>query len=48
MGYFNNKTIEITEAYYNGATLEQLSNFFVMSLEEIESILEMYAECDRD
>lgn len=48
MGYFSNLGIEIEEALFEGATVEQIAQRFDLSVEDVKGYVEMLAEADRD
>ena len=48
MGYFSNLSIEIEEALYQGATVEQIAERFDVSVPEVLAVIEMIEEADRE
>jgi len=48
MGYFSNLSIEIEEALYQGATVEQIAERFDVSVPEVLTVIEMIEEADHE
>lgn len=48
MGYFSNLATEIEEAFYQGATVDQLSRQFDLSKDDVREFIDQLDECDRD
>ena len=48
MGYFSNLALDIEEAFYQGATVDQLAQRFNLSREDVREFIDQLDECDRD
>lgn len=48
MGYFANLGIEIEEALFEGATVEQIAERFNLSVAAVEAYIEQLEEDDRE
>jgi hypothetical protein len=48
MGYFSNLAIEIEEALFQGATVEQIAERFNLSVPAVNAYIEQLEEVDRE
>ena len=48
MGYFSNLGIEIEEALFQGATVEQIAERFNLSVPAVMAYIEQLEQCDRE
>jgi transposase len=48
MGYFSNLSVDIEEALYQGATVEQIAERFDVSVSEVIAVIEMIEESDSE
>ena len=48
MGYFSNLGIEIEEALFQGATVEQIAERFNLSVPAVNAYIEQLEEVDRE
>jgi len=48
MGYFSNLSIEIEEALYQGATVEQIAERFNLSVPAVMAYIEQLEEVDHE
>lgn len=48
MGYFANLAIEIEEALFEGATVEQIAERFNLSVPQVKAYIEQLEQADRD
>jgi hypothetical protein len=48
MGYFSNLAIDIEEALFQGATVEQIAERFDVSVPEVLAVIEMIEESDHE
>ena len=48
MGYFSNLGIEIEEALFQGATVEQIAERFNLSVPAVNAYIEQLEEADRE
>ena len=48
MGYFSNLAIEIEEALFEGATVEQIAKRFNLSMPAVNAYIEQLEQADRD
>jgi len=48
MGYFSNLAIDIEEALFQGATVEQIAERFNLSVPAVMAYIEQLEQCDRD
>lgn len=48
MGYFSNLAIEIEEAVFDGATVEQIAERFTLSVPQVRAFMEQMEESDRE
>ena len=48
MGYFSNLAIDIEEALYKGATVEQIANRYDLPVEDIQGLIQQLDDADRD
>ena len=48
MGYFSNLGIEIEEALFEGATVEQIAERFNLSVPAVEAYIEQLEDADRE
>lgn len=48
MGYFSNLGIEIEEALFEGATVEQIAERFNLSVPAVNAYIEQLEEADRE
>lgn len=48
MGYFSNLALEIEDALYQGATVDQMARQFGLSREDVREFIDQLDDCDRD
>ena len=48
MGYFSNLAVEIEEALFEGATVEQIAERFNLSVPQVRAFMEQLEEADRE
>lgn len=48
MGYFSNLAVDIEEALFKGATVEQIAEQFNLSVPAVKAYIEQMEEADRD
>ena len=48
MGYFSNLAVEIEEALFEGATVEQIAERFTLSVPQVRAFMEQMEESDRE
>lgn len=48
MGFFSNLAVEIEEALFNGATVEQIAKQFNISEAQVRAYIEQLEQADRD
>lgn len=48
MGYFSNLAIDIEEALFQGATVEQIAQRLNLSVSEVQAYIEQMQESDRE
>lgn len=48
MGYFSNLAIEIEEAVFDGATVEQIAERFNLSVPQVRAYIQQMEEADRE
>ena len=48
MGYFSNLAVEIEEALFEGATVEQIAERFTLSVPAVRAYIEQLEEADRE
>ena len=48
MGYFSNLAVEIEEALFEGATVEQIAERFNLSVPQVRAFMEQMEEADRE
>lgn len=48
MGYFSNLAVDIEEAVFEGATVEQIAERFNVTIAEVKAVIEMMEEADRE
>lgn len=48
MGYFSNLAVEIEEALFKGATVEQIAGRFNISEEQVKDYVQQLEQADRD
>lgn len=48
MGYFSNLAVEIEEALFEGASVEQIAKRFNLSEQQVRLYIEQLEEADRD
>ena len=48
MGYFSNLAIDIEEALFEGATVEQIAERFNLSVPAVKAYIEQLEEADRE
>ena len=48
MGYFSNLAVEIEEAVFDGATVEQIAVRFDLTVSEVRAFIEQMQEADRE
>jgi hypothetical protein len=48
MGYFSNLAVDIEEAVFGGATVEQIAQRFSVTVPEVQAVIEMIEESDRE
>ena len=48
MGYFSNLAVEIEEARFAGATVDEIAERFALSVPAVQAYIELLEEADRD
>lgn len=48
MGYFSNLAVDIEEAVFAGATVKQIAERFNVTVPEVQAVIEMIEESDRE
>lgn len=48
MGYFSNLAVEIEEALFDGATVDEIAERFTLSVPQVRAYIEQMEEADRE